>query len=144
MRKIFKSSLIGIGIALAVFTLVGIVFDFSFGGTFLMEGHSYTKMAVGCILVGIGFGAPSIVYGNDALAYPLQVSLHLGIGFAVLMIVSFTVGWIPASLGIGAAIGYIAADLVFVLLIWFGFYRHYRKEAELMNSKIQEKAGRAE
>lgn len=140
MKKILKSSAIGIGFALIIFTIVGIVFDYHFQGTFLLENYSFTKMAVGSILVGIGFGAPSAVYENDALPYLLQVVLHLGIGFAVLMIVSYTVGWIPSEMGIWGIIGYIAADMAGVLLIWFGFYRHYQKEAAEFNKKIEERA----
>lgn len=144
MKKILKSSLIGIGISVAIFVLIGIVFDFRFGGTFLMKDHSFTKMAFGCIFVGIGFGAPSAIYENDALSYPLQVIFHLGIGFAVLMIISFAVGWIPAGFGIGGMIGYVAADLAIVLLIWYCFYRHYKKEADEINRKILEKTGQTE
>ena len=50
-----KSSVIGISIALIIFTMIGIIFDIGYGGTFLMKGYSFTKMAIGSILVGIGF-----------------------------------------------------------------------------------------
>lgn len=139
MKKIMKSSVIGISIALIIFTMIGIIIDIGYGGTFLMKGYSFTKMAIGSILVGIGFGAPSAIYENDALPYPLQVIFHMGIGMAVMFIVSFVVGWIPSSLGIGGVIGYIAADAGLVMLIWFFFYRHYQKEATEMNKKIAEK-----
>lgn len=91
MKKIMKSSVIGISIALIIFTMIGIIFDIGYGGTFLMKGYSFTKMAIGSILVGIGFGAPSAIYENDALPYPLQVIFHMGIGMAVMFIVSFVV-----------------------------------------------------
>jgi hypothetical protein len=139
MKKIMKASWIGISIALAIFIIIGIVFDLYYSGDFRMTRYSFSKMAIGAILVGLGFGAPSAIYGNEAVPYPLQVILHLGIGMAVLMAVSFAVGWIPASFGVVGTIGYIAADAAFVLLIWFGFYRHYQKEAAEMNKRIAEK-----
>lgn len=139
MKEALHASLAGIGIALAIFTLVGMIIDCSFGGTFVLEHYHYTRMAVGCILIGIGFGAPSVVYDSEAVSFPLSVILHLGIGVAILMVVSAAVGWIPAGTGIGAVIGYVAADLAAVALIWALFYRHCRREARELDRRIQER-----
>lgn len=137
MKKMLKSTGIGISIALAIFVIIGIVFDILYHGTFHMLDYSFTKMAVGCLLIGVGFGAPSAVYEHEEIPCLLQVVFHLGIGFAVFMIVSFAVGWMPTEAGIGGIIGYVIGDLAFVLIIWYLFYRHYKKEAAAINEKIR-------
>ena len=50
MKQIIKSITIGLGIAFAIFCLTGIVFDINNGGSFHLDGYSFTKMVVGCIL----------------------------------------------------------------------------------------------
>ena len=140
MKNVLKSTWIGISIATIIFLIIGMIFDANYNGTFLMEHYSFTKMAAGCIFIGIGFGAPSVVYKNDAIPYPMQVLLHLGIGFAVLMIVSFTVGWIPTTIGVGGIVACILGDLAFVLIVWSFFYRYFKKEAAAINKRIEERA----
>ena len=58
LKDMLKSTVISIGMALAIFCLVGIVFDIGYKGNFSLENYKFTKMAVGSILVGLGFGVP--------------------------------------------------------------------------------------
>lgn len=127
-----------IGIALIIFCIVGVVFDLSYGGSFHLEHYSFTKMVVGCVFIGLGFGVPSIVYSSENLPRPICVIIHWGIGIAVYTIVAYLVGWIGAGENIwtGFVIPFIV-QLATVFVIWFLFYNHYRKEAKKMNEKIQ-------
>ena len=133
-----RSTAIGIGLAMAIFCLSGVGFDIAYGGHFSLDNFSFTKMVVGCIIIGIGFGAPTVVYRNESLPMPVRVIIHMGIGCAVYTPVAFAVGWMGGAASIGQAILSAIIHLGVAFGIWFLFMRYYRREAEKMNEKIQE------
>ena len=137
-RDLVKSVLISIGTAMAIFCLVGIVFDVHFGGNFSLDGYRFTKMVIGCVIIGLGFGVPSIVYRRDRIPMPLRVIIHLGIGWTVYLIVAYAVGWFGATADIGQGILIVCIQSAVILLIWFLFFRHYKKEADEINKKLSE------
>lgn len=137
MKDLVKSTVISIGMAMAIFCLVGIAFDVRFGGNFSLENYQFTKMVVGCVLIGLGFGVPTIVYNKDSLPMPIKVIIHMGIGCVVYTIVAYAVGWIGGSATIGQGIIIAAIQLAVAFIIWFFFMRYYRNEAKKMNDKIQ-------
>ncbi|MGN0362879.1 MAG: DUF3021 domain-containing protein [Bilifractor sp.] len=135
-RKMMKACFVGVTIAVLIFCFIGMVFDLSNGGEFRLDNYQFSKMLLGTVCTGIGFGLPSFIYENDRIPYPIQVVFHLGIGFAVLLITSFLVGWIPKNAGPVPMILCIVGDLVSALLIWAGLAKHYKKEAEKMNQQL--------
>jgi len=138
MKELLKSTVISIGISLAIFCIIGIVFDVIFKGNFSMTNYSFTKMVIGCVLTGIGFGAPTVIYKKDTVPRPIQMIIHLGLGCTVYTVVAFSVGWIPVSLGV-AKCALIAAGMILLsVLIWLGFMLFYRKEAKAINEKIKQ------
>ena len=137
MKDLVKSTVISIGMAMAIFCLVGITFDVRFGGNFSLENYQFTKMVVGCVLIGLGFGVPTIVYNKDSLPMPIKVIIHMGIGCIVYTIVAYAVGWIDGPATIGQGIIIAAIQLAVAFIIWFLFMRYYRNEAKKMNDKIQ-------
>ena len=48
-----------------------------------LDNYMFTKMVVGCIIIGIGFGAPTVINKNENLPMPVRVIIHMGIGCAV-------------------------------------------------------------
>ena len=138
VKDLLKSIVISIGMALSIFSFVCVIFDIGYGGNFSLENYRLTKMVIGCIIVGLGFGVPSLVYRNESLPMPVRVLVHMGIGCVVYTIVGFAVGWIggPATLGQGLAIA--AVQLAVAFIIWFCFMRFYRSEAKKMNDRIQQ------
>ena len=138
VKDLLKSIVISIGMALTIFSLVCVVFDIGYGGNFSLEGYKMTKMVIGCIIVGLGFGVPTVVYRNDSLPMPVRVLIHMGIGCVVYTIVGFAVGWIGGSATLGQGIAIAAIQLAVAFVIWFCFMRFYRKEAREMNDKIQQ------
>ncbi len=135
LKNLLKSVVISIGLSLTIFNLVCIAFDVSYSGNFSLEGYRMTKMIIGCLFIGLGYGVPSIVYENDSLPMPIKVLIHMGIGCIVNTLVAFAVGWIngPKSLVRG-----ISIQLTVAFIIWFCFMRFYRSEAKKMNDKIQQ------
>ena len=138
VRDLIKSTLISIGAAMAIFCLVGIVFDVHYGGQFQFENYRFTKMVIGCLITGLGFGVPSIVYKKDTLPMPIRTIVHLGIGCVVYTIVAYAVGWIGGSSSIKQGLLIACIQFAVVFLIWFLFFRHYKREADAINKKISE------
>ncbi len=137
VKDLVKSSVISIGMAMTIFCLVGVVFDVGYKGNFSLDDYRFTKMVAGCVLVGLGFGVPTIVYRKDKLPMPIRVIIHMGIGCVVYTIIAYAVGWIGGSATIGQGILIAAIQLAVAFLIWFLFMKHYRAEAKRMNDRIQ-------
>lgn len=138
VKDLFKSIVISIGMALSIFSFVCVIFDIGYGGNFSLENYRLTKMVIGCIIVGLGFGVPSLVYRNESLPMPVRVLVHMGIGCVVYTIVGFAVGWIGGSATLGQGIAIAAIQLAVAFVIWFCFMRFYRSEAKKMNDRIQQ------
>ena len=137
VKDLVKSSVISIGMAMTIFCLVGVVFDVGYKGNFSLDDYRFTKMVAGCVLVGLGFGVPTIVYRKDNLPMPIRVIIHMGIGCVVYTIIAYAVGWIGGSATIGQGILIAAIQLAVAFLIWFLFMKHYRAEAKRMTDRIQ-------
>ena len=137
VKDLVKSSVISIGMAMTIFCLVGVLFDVGYKGNFSLDDYRFTKMVAGCVLVGLGFGVPTIVYRKDNLPMPIRVIIHMGIGCVVYTIIAYAVGWIGGSATIGQGILIAAIQLAVAFLIWFLFMKHYRAEAKRMNDRIQ-------
>ena len=137
IKDLVKSSVISIGMAMTIFCLVGVVFDVGYKGNFSLDDYRFTKMVAGCVLVGLGFGVPTIVYRKDNLPMPIRVIIHMGTGCVVYTIIAYAVGWIGGSATIGQGILIAAIQLAVAFLIWFMFMKHYRAEAKRMNDRIQ-------
>ena len=73
VNDLVKSSVIGIGLAMTIFCLAGIVFDIGSKGNFSLDHYRFTKMVAGCVLTGLGFGVPAIVYRKESLPLPVRV-----------------------------------------------------------------------
>ena len=137
VRDLLRSTAISIGMAMTIFCLAGIVFDIGSKGNFSLDHYRFTKMVAGCVLTGLGFGVPAIVYRKESLPLPVRVIIHMGIGCVVYTIVAYAVGWIGGSATPGQGIIIAAIQLAVAFVIWILFMRYYRAEAKKMNEKIQ-------
>ena len=137
-KNILVSSLIGIGIAAVTSCLVSLLLLAKGAGSLTMTIGEYSQMLAGLVLVGIGFGLPSIVYQNDKLAPAYQVLIHMGTGCLVMTLVSFWTGWIPVKAGFWPAFLTIAGEITVAFIIWLIFYQHEKKLAQQMNNRIKQ------
>lgn len=138
VRDLLRSTAISIGMAMTIFCLAGIVFDIGSKGNFSLDHYRFTKMVAGCVLTGLGFGVPAIVYRKESLPMPVRVIIHMGTGCVVYTVTAYAVGWIGGSATIGQGIMIALVQLAVAFFIWFLFLRYYRAEAKKMNDKIQE------
>lgn len=138
-NALLKSTLIATSLAAVLFVISGVVFDISFGGNFQMTDYAFSKMAAGTLAIGLGFGLPTVVYGNDRLSLPVQTLIHMGIGCVVMTAAGFLVGWIPTDKGVLAAVIAIAGEVVTAFVVWLFFYAYQKRVAKEMNKRIAEK-----
>ena len=138
VRDLLRSTVISIGMAMTIFCLAGIVFDIGSKGNFSLDHYRFTKMVAGCVLTGLGFGVPAIVYRKESLPLPVRVVIHMGTGCVVYTVTAYAVGWIGGAATIGQGIMIALVQLAVAFVIWFLFLRYYRAEAKKMNDKIQE------
>ncbi len=139
MKGIVKSSIQGIMLAMCIFAVVCMIFDLVFKGTFKLENYQMTKMVIGCIICGIGYGAPSVVYNSEKLAYPVKILIHMGIASVIYVIVAFNVGWLGNDTTLGTKVVIICCLLALSFVLWFGFAMYYRRQSKKMNEKLQQK-----
>lgn len=137
VKDLIKSTVISIGMALSIFSLACVVFDIAYKGNFSLENYQLTKMVIGSLLVGLGFGLPSVVYNNESLPTPVKVIIHMGIGCVIYTITAYAVGWFGGAATLTQGLIIAAIQLLIAFIIWFCFMRYYRKEAKKMNEKIQ-------
>lgn len=137
VRDLLRSTAISIGMAMTIFCLAGIVFDIGSKGNFSLDHYRFTKMVAGCVLTGLGFGVPAIVYRKESLPLPVRVIIHMGTGCVVYTVTAYAVGWIGGAATIGQGIMIALVQLAVAFVIWFLFMRYYRAEAKKMNDKIQ-------
>ena len=55
IKDLAKSTVISIGMAMAIFCLAGIAFDIEYKGNFSLENYRFTKMVVGCVFYLVPF-----------------------------------------------------------------------------------------
>lgn len=139
MKKILHNALQGITIGCTLFTLFGILFDILNGGSFALSGWSYTRMALGGMIVGMGYSIPTFVYTDERFSLPTASLIHLGCGNILMLLVSYFVGWIPLSLGPVITVLVILGMLATAFAIWGGYLLYYKKEANEINEKIKER-----
>lgn len=90
MKNLIKNTITSIGIALTVFCVTGMVFDIAYDGNFCLDNYQFSKMVIGCIIVGLGFGLPAMIYHKDNLPMPFKIIIHMGTGCIIYTIVAYT------------------------------------------------------
>lgn len=139
MKKILELIFGGVAVALVIFTVIGIIMDLAMGGTTLLTAYSYTRMALGAVVVGIGFSLPARVYESEKLSMGIKVFVHMGIGCTVMLITAAAVGWIPLDMGWPVILMVIAAEVAAAFIIWALFYAHYKRLAAQMNAALKQR-----
>ena len=138
VKDIAMSTVISIGVSLSIFCLTGMIADIIGEGNFSLDHYRFTKMVIGSMIVGMGFGVPSFIYRIDSLPMPVRVIIHMGTGCIIYTIVAYAVGWMGGSGSIGKGLVVAAVQIALAFIIWYLFMRYYRREAKRMNDRIQE------
>ena len=128
-----------VAISSFLFLLSALITDLNRDGAWAVSGYTVTKMALGSLGVGLGFGLSSIIYVNEQLSRPMQIAIHMVIGCIVMLAIAFLVGWIPTDRGLVPALLAILAMLLTALVIAVFSYRRQKKLAERINRELEQR-----
>lgn len=92
-------------------------------------------MVIGALFIGIGFGAPILIYQNERLPNRIKALIHMGIGLTVYLTLAGFEGWID-SRHLWPQL-FIQVGTCFV--IYLGFVLYYRHQAKMLNQALQKK-----
>ena len=137
IEYIKKSLAMTIPVSAILFLISGSIIDINHGGSFVLENYSFTKMAIGTFVIGLGFGLPCFVYASDKLSPLFKSLIHMAVGCTVMILVGLFVGWIPVDKGLSKALIIILSEIALAALIWVFSYFRYKKMAKEMNERIQ-------
>lgn len=138
MKKVLKNIVASLIIALIIFNLFGLIMDIVNKDGLNMQKYQYTKMLIGCLCIGIGFGLPAIIYDVESIPLSIKTIVHMGIGISTYIIVSIIVGWLPININIYGIITIVIGQFLISFFIWYLFMRYHRTLVKKMNERIKE------
>ena len=138
-RCVLRNTMSAVGIACFLFCLSGLITDLNNQGTIYLTDHAFGKMALGSLLIGLGFGLPTFVYYSKKLSFPMNTLLYMSMGCAVMIVVAFCVGWIPTGHGPLPIITALAGELITAFLIWWLSYLYNKRLARDMNRRLEQR-----
>ena len=112
-----------VAISSFLFLLGSLIADLNMGGVYSASGYSVTKMALGSLGIGLGFGLPCIIYTNESCA--------------IMLTIAFLVGWIPTDKGLLPALLAVVSMLLTVFVISVFSYRRQKNLAERINRELE-------
>ena len=128
-----------VAISSFLFLLSSLIADLNMGGVYFASGYSVTKMALGSLGIGLGFGLPCIVYTNEKLSRSVQISIHMVTGCIIMLGIAFLVGWIPTDKGLLPSLLAILSMLLTAFIIAVLTYRRQKKLAERINRELEQR-----
>lgn len=122
-----------------LFLISILIADLNMGGVYESSGYALSKMALGSLGIGLGFGLPGIVYDKEELSRPMQILIHMGIGCTVMLAIGFLTGWIPIDKGLWPALLAVSGMLLTAGIVWGFSYRRQKKLAERINRELEQR-----
>ena len=138
MKKAFKSAWNGICTAALVYLALCFVFGLMWGEETFASGYGMARSVAAVVLIGIGFGLPSLVYETE-LPMALKVLIHMGIGCTVMTGASILAGWLRPEQGLKPFLAMLGVELACAFLLWGWNLLRACKLAKQMNDRMQEK-----
>ena len=126
-----------VAISSFLFLLSSLIADLNMGGIYSVSGYSVTKMALGSLGIGLGFGLPCIIYTSEKLSRSVQIAIHMATGCAIMLAIAFPVGWIPTDKGLLPALLAVVSMLLTAFVISVFSYRRQKKLAERINRELE-------
>ena len=106
--------------------------------------HQYTRIAIGAMIVGVGFVMSSLIYDEDRILFFVRGVIQLVICAGALLIGFFVSGGIPYGAGSGTGTIFFLVEMGFGFFIWLGNFIYFWHEARLIKKKLMEKNGAKE
>lgn len=127
-----------VAIASFLFLLGFLIADLNMGGVYSASGYSVTKMALGSLGIGLGFGLPCIIYTSEKLSRTVQITVHMATSCTIMLVIAILVGWIPTDKGLLPSLLAILCMLLTAFIIALLTYRRQKKLAERINRELEQ------
>ena len=137
MKKALSAAWNGVSIAAFIFVLSSLILGLAAGGQTFASGQTMARTAAATILIGLGFGLPSLIYETD-LSLALQTVIHMGTGCLVMTAAAL---WLRPEMGAGPFLAVLAGQIALAFLIWGGQLLRARSLARQVNRRIADKNG---
>ena len=128
-----------VAISSFLFLLCALINDLNRGGTCSLSGYAITKMALGTLGIGLGFGLSGIVYTNEKWSHPVQTAIYMSIGCTVMLVIAFLAGGNPLDRGLLPALLAILFMLLTAFIVFVLSYRHQKKLADRINQELEQR-----
>lgn len=138
MKKLLSAAWSGIVLAAVVFVVACMLIGFRNGEAQFADGIGMGRMCAAVIVIGLGFGIPSMVY-DTGLPTGLKVLIHMGTGTIIMLAVSIWVGWIDFSRGWLPCLLIAAVQIAVAFILWLLTCVKTKKDAKEMNERIEQK-----
>ena len=108
------------------------------GGETMLEKYGFTKMALGVLAIGLGYGLPGFVYGCESLSLNMKRLIQMGIGSLVVLVTGFLVGWFPKDQGLKTVLWFVVS-IGMGFAIWaLQYFLYKKKQDRQMNERIRQ------
>ena len=135
LRKIIKGLLYGCAMFVAALIFIDICFDNSLS----VLPHQYTRIAIGAVIVGVGFVCSSLIYDEDRIPFAVRGLIQLVICAGVLLVGYFISGGIPDGAGFGVGVIYFLVEMGFGVILWLGNFIYFLREARAIKKRLKER-----
>lgn len=135
LRKIIKGMLYGCAMFVAALIFIDICFDNSLS----VLPHQYTRIAIGAVIVGVGFVCSSLIYDEDRIPFAVRGLIQLVICAGVLLVGYFISGGIPDGAGFGVGVIYFLVEMGFGVILWLGNFIYFLREARAIKIRLKER-----
>ena len=135
LKKVVKGLLYGCTMFACALIFIHICLDNSLS----VLTHQYTRIAIGAIIVGVGFVGSSLIYEEDRIPFVGRGLIQLIVCAGVLLVGCFVSGGIPNGTGFGIEIIFFLVEMGFGVIIWLGNFICYLYEARVIKNKLQER-----
>ena len=139
MAFVIRRTKTTVAISSFLFLISSLIADLNMGGVYSASGYSVTKMALGSLGIGLGFGLPCIFYTSEKLSRSVQIALHLLIGCTIMLAIAYFAGWIPTGKGLIPSLLAILSMLLTAFVIAAFTYRRQKKLAERINRELKQR-----
>ncbi len=144
--KVLKQFLVGSLAGLFISICITVVYSFIYGeGNYLVatpslitargsELSAFIFQSVLSMLLGSIFAISDNIFKNDNLSLTSQTVMHFAVSLISLTTISTLNHWFPVNI-----INIIANTVLCVfiyIIIWFAHYMYYKKQVEVINSKL--------
>lgn len=139
LKNLFKSTLYAISVSLffTVFGLIGM--EQGSGGVLDLGPYGFTKAMIGALIIGLGYGIPTLIYEVKSMSVALKSIIHMCTGVGIMILVFLKFGFTQEGYEFRDILKILIGPVIVACLIWYAQYMNYKKVAKLMNDKLKDK-----